>query len=221
MDCDFLILGGGIAGASAAGALAPLGRVVVWEAEDACGHHASGRSAALFEERYGAPSVVALNRASRADHVAGGWMSPRGLMLLGLAGEDAGFDADLRAMDLTEIVVADARARVPILSDAVVRAAAHDDAFDLDTDAMLQAGLRAAGEVATRRRVTALSRIRGGWEAVADGARIAAHTVVNAAGAWADDVARLAGVTPLGLVPLRRSMARLRAPGGRDVARWR
>ncbi|MEM8825037.1 MAG: FAD-dependent oxidoreductase, partial [Pseudomonadota bacterium] len=78
MKWDFLVIGGGIAGLSAGAALAELGSVVVIEAETNLGHHASGRSAALFEESYGLPPVVALNRASRSDHQAAGHLSPRG-----------------------------------------------------------------------------------------------------------------------------------------------
>ncbi|MEM7641791.1 MAG: FAD-binding oxidoreductase [Pseudomonadota bacterium] len=224
MDCDFIVIGGGIAGLSAAAALAELGRVVVWEAEANLGHHASGRSAAMFEERYGSPSVVALNRASRAAHQAAGYLTPRGLMLVGLVGEDAAFEADMAGMELHAMTPAAARWRVPILSDAVTRAAMHDDAFDLDTDAMLQGHARtvrrAGGEVLTGHRLDGVERINGGWRVQAATDTMTARVLVNAAGPWADQVARHAGVDPLGLTPLRRSMARLAAPGGRDVGGW-
>lgn len=226
VDLDFLIIGGGIAGASAGAALCAHGSVALWEAEDSFGHHASGRSAALFEESYGAAPVVALNRASRAAHEAGGWMSPRGLMLLGVAGQEALFGDDLSHMSLTgmaEMTVAEARAMVPVLSDAVTRAAYDPRACDLDTDAMLQTGLRrirASGGTEARRRLSALTRVPGGWRAEAGDAVITARNVVNAAGPWADAVAALAGVMPVGLTPFRRSMARIAAPGGLDVARW-
>ncbi|SDZ05130.1 Glycine/D-amino acid oxidase [Jannaschia faecimaris] len=220
MDCDFLIIGGGIAGASAGAALAPEGRVVLWEAEDAFGYHASGRSAALFEESYGLAPVIALNKASKAAHAAQGWVSPRGLMVVGLEGEEAGFDADLSHMAIDVIPVREARERVPILSSAVTRTAYDSEAFDLDTDAMLQHGLRAIAAAQTGQRVTSVMPIPGGWQVRASDAEITARQIVNAAGPWADQVAVLAGVMPLGLMPLRRSMARLRAPGGRDVKAW-
>ena len=223
MEREFLIIGGGIAGASAAAALASLGSVALWEAEDAFGFHATGRSAALFEESYGAASVVALNRASRAAHDAGGWLGPRGLMLVGCAGQEATFARDLAAMTLDEIEVDAARATVPILSDAVTRVAVDAAAYDIDTDRMLQGYLataRAAGEVATGRRVDAIEARPGGWSVRAGSWEITARQVVIAAGPWADGVAALAGLAPLGLTPLRRSMARIAAPGGQDVARW-
>ena len=85
---DFLIIGGGIAGTSAGARLAKLGRVRLLEAEDALAYHASGRSAALFEESYGTPAVVAMNHASRSYHEDAGYLSPRGLMVVGAKGQD-------------------------------------------------------------------------------------------------------------------------------------
>lgn len=224
MDCDVLVIGGGIAGTSAGAALSGSGRVIVWEAEDHLAHHASGRSAALFEEAYGNAATVALNRASRAAHAAAGHMTPRGLVVIGLRGEEAQFARDRAAMGLEAITPDEARAVVPILSDAVTDAGWHADAWDLDTGAMVEAGARAVraagGAVETRRRVRALRRDGDGWTAAAGGETVRARMVVNAAGPWADAVAAMAGVRPLGLTPLRRSIARIRAPGGRDVTRW-
>ncbi|MEM7711815.1 MAG: FAD-dependent oxidoreductase [Pseudomonadota bacterium] len=223
MEFDFLIIGGGIAGLSSAATLSGLGRVAVWEAEAALGHHASGRSAAVFEEDYGLPPVVALNRASRADHAAAGHLKPRGLMLVALEGED-GFEADRDGLGLDEIDMEAARIRLPILSDRVMRAAFHDSAADLDTDAMLQRHARtirgAGGCVRTGLRVEVIARVDGGWQVRAGTEMATARVLVNAAGAWADGVARMAGVAPLGLTPLRRSMARMAAPGGHDVRSW-
>lgn len=220
MEWDFLIIGGGIAGASVGAALAEHGSVALWEAEDVFGYHASGRSAALFEESYGLPPVVALNRASRADHAANGWMTPRGLMLLAVAGQEDTFDHDLTHMAMEPLSLDEARAMVPILSPEVTRAALHVEAFDLDTDAMIQTGLRAVGQAQAGRRVTAITGIAGGWRVQAGPNEVTARQIVNAAGPWADRIAAMAGVRPLGLTPLRRSMARIRAPGGHDVARW-
>ncbi|MCK0168935.1 FAD-binding oxidoreductase [Jannaschia sp. S6380] len=223
MDRDFLIVGGGIAGIAAGAALAALGSVELWEAEDAFAYHASGRSAALFDQSYGLAPVVALNRASRPAHEAGGWMSPRGLLLIGLAGEDAIFERDLAAMGLDELSANTARSMVPILAPTVARVALEREAFDLDTDAMIQAGLRAireGGAARTSRRVDAISHIPGGWSVRAGSAEVTARHIVDAAGPWADAVAELAGIPPLGLTPMRRSIARLRAPGGHDVSAW-
>ena len=221
---DFLVIGGGVAGLSAGAALSALGTVRVLEREAALGHHASGRSAALFEESYGLPSTRALNRASRAHHEAAGVLSPRGLMLVGDPEVAEAYAHDRASMGLEEIGGEDARARVPILSPRVDRAAVHADAFDLDVDRLMQgyaATIRAAGgTVQTGRPVDAVERRPGGWSVLSQGEAFEGRHLVDAAGAWADALAVMAGIAPLGLVPLRRSMARLTAPGGRDVRGW-
>ncbi|SMC81002.1 NAD(P)/FAD-dependent oxidoreductase [Primorskyibacter flagellatus] len=224
---DFLIIGGGIAGVSAAARLSELGSVTLLEAEDALSYHASGRSAAAFLENYGNDVVRALNRAS-ADHLHnanGGVLSPRGQLLVGGPDEADSFSAQAVDFGLTEISATDARAKVPILNPATAtRAAWRPDVFDLDTDLLLQNFLREArgngAEVVTRARISAISRKNGRWR-VSDGAREWTGThLVNAAGAWADQIAALAGIVPLGIQPYRRSMARLPAPGGHDVQDW-
>ncbi|GIT92857.1 glycerol-3-phosphate dehydrogenase [Jannaschia pagri] len=224
MDTDFLVIGGGIAGTSAGAALSTLGQVVLWEAEPQLGYHASGRSAAMFEEGYGPPSVVALNRASRATHAAHGDLTPRGFLAIALPGEEAQFDRDLAALGLSEVSPDEARGLVPILSPDVARAAHQPDACDLDTDAMLQRAIRviraSGGRVETDHAVTSLTPIPGGWRALSGDRAVTARLVFNAAGAWADAVARLACVAPVGLRPLRRSVARIAAPDGHDVSPW-
>ena len=223
---DFVVIGGGIAGASAGARLSHLGRVRLLETEPGLGYHASGRSAALFEQTYGMPSTVALNRASKAYHMDanGGVLSPRGLMILCRAGETDAFEADLRKMEMTEIGPDEARRRVPILSPDVVRAGFHDAASDIDTDRLIQnfaAEIRAnGGRISTGAAVTAIARTGAGWTVTAGDEVIETRAIVNAAGAWADAIARMAGVAPIGLTPHRRSMARIPAPGGHDVGRW-
>ena len=224
---DFLIIGGGIAGVSAGARLAPHGRVTVLEAEDGLGYHTSGRSAAMFEERYGAPQIVALNEASRAYHmtVDGGLLSPRGLMIVAGEGETALFQADMETMDMPRISADEAAAMVPVLNTAAIVAAAyHSDAFDIDTDRLIQTFAREVrahgGRVLTGKAVDEIARDGAGWRVTADGELFEAAVIVNAAGAWADRIAEMAGARPLGLQPLRRSMARLPAPGGHDVSAW-
>ena len=127
---DFLIIGGGIGGISAAARLSELGSVTVLEMEDALGCHASGRSAAMFEENYGNASTVALNRASAAHLRENGYLSPRGFLLIGGPGEEAGFCRDARDLGLHEIPAAEARARVPVLRPGrVTLAAIHEEAI--------------------------------------------------------------------------------------------
>ncbi|TNC50182.1 FAD-binding oxidoreductase [Rubellimicrobium rubrum] len=218
---DFLVIGGGIAGVSAAARLSALGSVTLLEAEDRLGHHATGRSAAVFEETYGAPSTVALSRASRSELEDRAVLSPRGLMMVARAEEDQAFEHDLIALEMTEIGLGEAQERFPILGPAAIRAAFQPDTFDLDTDRLLQGFLREAkangAQVVSRSPVTAIRRTGAGWTVEA-GATYEAHVLVNAAGAWADSVAVMAGLPPLSLQPMRRSMARIPSP--LDPSSW-
>lgn len=225
MDCDFLVIGGGIAGVSAAARLATLGSVIVLEAEGALAHHASGRSAALYEPHYGNPAVVELSMASGAFfHAAEGVLSPRGLMILGRAGEEAEFERDLAAMEFERVTIAEARAVVPILNDTVTMAGIADHGWDVDTDLLIQRFARelraAGGQIVLKARVTDVTQVAGGWQVTTAAGSFSGATLVNAAGAWVDEVATMAGVRPLGFQPMRRSMARIPAPGGHDVSRW-
>ncbi|WP_264210647.1 NAD(P)/FAD-dependent oxidoreductase [Leisingera thetidis] len=222
---DFIVIGGGMAGASAAARLADLGRVTLLEMEDALGYHSSGRSAALFEENYGHGPTVTLNRASAAYLREGGYLSPRGLMLVGAKGDPDGFARDVDELQMATLELDEARAMVPILNPETVGFAAISGAAeDIDTDRMLQdfaKALRAAGgQIVTKAPVSAITRTASGWQVTAGGQTYQARHLVNAAGAWADRVAALAGVAAIGLQPKRRSMARLPAPGGHDVSGW-
>ena len=224
MDSDFLIIGGGIAGVSAAARLSELGSVTLLEAEDTLAHHASSRSAALYEPRYGLAPVVELSLASGAFfHAAKGILSPRGMMVVGRDDERDRFMAETQAMQLDALSPAEARAIVPILAPDVTLAAHAAHAWDIDTDLLLQGFAREAkargATLRTKARVTAIAHQGGRWQVTADEG-YSAGVLVNAAGAWADQVARMAGVAPLGLTPLRRSMARIPAPGGHDVSGW-
>lgn len=226
MTIDFLIIGGGIAGISAAARLASHGSVTVLEGESALAHHASGRSAALFEPLYGLPPVVELSLASAPYfHAAANVLSPRGMMILGRADDRATIDHEASTMNLNRLTLEQAKAMVPILNTDVVAHAAHaDHAWDIDTDLLLQGFAREArshgAQIITDARVTAITRTRTGWHVVTATADYTAKTLINAAGAWVDQIATLAGIKPLGFTPLRRSMARLPAPSGHDVSNW-
>ncbi|MEK6216623.1 MAG: FAD-binding oxidoreductase, partial [Boseongicola sp.] len=217
------ILGGGIAGVSAAAALAPHADCTLFESEPTLGYHASGRSAAMFEENYGNAVVRALNSASKTNHVAAEVLSPRGLMLLALKGEEAQFEIDCAEMNLQPIPLQEAHNRVPILHHDTVLAAINEGASDLDTDKLLQSFARTARNAGTEFRLGAEVTVQRGpnsWVAKTKSAEKSFDIIVNAAGAWADHVAQGAGVNPVGLTPLRRSVARLPAPGGHDVRGW-
>ena len=222
---DFIIIGGGIAGVSAAARLSELGSVTLLEGEDALAYHASGRSAALFEQNYGKPATVALNKASRDFHVSAEVLSPRGLLLIGRQDEADAFIADQQSMQLAEISVADAKTKFPILNaDLIVHAAFDPDAWDIDTDKLVQTFARTARKngaaIATKSLVTGIKRLSTGWAVTTSAQTYEGRVVVNAAGAWVDVIAKLAGIAPLGFTPLRRSMARIPAPGGHNVSGW-
>jgi len=224
---DFLIIGGGIAGVSAAARLSHLGSVTLIEAEAQLAHHASGRSAALFEPHYGLPPVVSLSHASESYFrtANGGVLSPRGMMIVAAPDERAAFERDVAKMDLTEISFDEARARVPILHPERARLAAlAEHAWDIDTDLLIQNFLREARAngalVETGARATAIHRLPTGWAVDTGRGSFEARILVNAAGAWVDEVAAMAGIASPGFTPLRRSMARIPAPGGHDVSRW-
>ena len=222
---DFLIIGGGIAGISAAARLSHLGRVTVLEAEAHLAHHASGRSAALYEPFYGLKPLVGLSVAS-GDYFRGQdkILSPRGLMILARAHEADALRAEAESFELPAISVEEARAIVPVINDSIAHAAYGDHAWDIDTDLLIQNFAREArgngAQIVTNARVTAIARTAGGWAVRTPAGEFEGRVLVNAAGAWVDQIATLAGVQPLGFTPYRRSMARIPAPAGHDVSGW-
>ena len=236
--CDFLVVGSGIAAASVGFFLAPHGRTVLLERETAPGYHATGRSAALFMESYGTPQVRALTMASRAflsgppaGFADGPILSPRGAMLVAAPGQDALLEDHWRVMRTVSprgrrLSADEACARVPVLRrERVLGAVLEPDAADIDVDRLHQGYLRgvrrAGGRIVCEAEVTALNRgERGHWAATAGGRRFEAPIVVDAAGAWGDDVAALAGVRPIGLVPKRRTAFVFEPPAGVDSTAW-
>lgn len=220
-----VVIGGGIAGLSAAAALSRDAEVTLLEAEDALGYHSSGRSAALIEQNYGAASVQVLNRASFGPLQEGGYLSPRGLLIVGRAHEKAAFAADMDTLGTVRITLDEARAFVPVLDPSVVTDAGyHAEAFDIDTDRLLQDFARQVrlqgGTLVTGAQVTGLCRAAGHWQVTSGEKTYSADILINAAGAWADGIAKMAGVRPLGIVPHRRSMARIPAPDAHEVSTW-
>jgi D-arginine dehydrogenase len=223
---DYLIIGGGIAGISLAARLAPHGSVTLLEAEAQFAHHASGRSAALYEPYYGLRPVVELSLASGDFfHQMENLLTPRGMMILGKAGEESQLANEAALFNLDRMTPAEAAAILPNINQNVVTAAAFAmNAWDIDTDLLIQNFLRMAraqGAIAVNRaRVKGIARGSEGWQVQTTAGDFTAHILINAAGAWVDEVAVMAGVRPLGFAPLRRSMARIPAPEGMDVSGW-
>ncbi|MEI7537162.1 MAG: FAD-binding oxidoreductase [Comamonadaceae bacterium] len=236
-QADFLIIGGGIAGASAGYWLAPHGRVILLERESQPGYHSTGRSAAMFMESYGTPQVRALTRASRAffETPPAGFsenpvLSTRGAMMVATQGQDAlladywegarALSPNARLLDSSS-----ACALVPVLQPERVLGAVHEpDALDMDVDTLHQGYLRgmrrAGGTVVCDAEVTALCRQSENWQVQAGGVDYAAPVVLNAAGAWADVVAALAGVRQIGLQPRRRSAFIFAPPADISSTDW-
>jgi D-arginine dehydrogenase len=234
---DFLVIGGGIAGASVAYFLAPYGRVTVLEREAQPGYHSTGRSAALFDESYGSPQVNALTRASRAFFEAppAGFcevplLSPRGALTVAEPGQEAALQDYWSQLQRTTpkatlLNAEQACAIIPVLRpEKVLGATLNPDPADMEVDTLHQGFLRgiarAGGRVVCHADVTALAYQNGQWQVQAGGKRYEAPIVVNAAGAWVDVIARLAAVQPLGLQPKRRSAMIFAPPEGMDCRQW-
>jgi D-arginine dehydrogenase len=234
---DFVIIGGGIAGASIGYFLAPHGRTVLLEREAQPGYHSTGRSAALFLESYGTPQVRALTRASRAflsappagfsEHPV---LGPRGCLFVAAPGQQAELEAHwdlLRAMapNARRLTPSQALDLVPVLRpDRVIGAVLEPDAMDMDVHAIHQGYLRglrhAGGSVVCDAEITGLVHAGGHWEVQSRAGTWRAPVVINAAGAWCDAIAALAGVPAIGLQPKRRSAFTFAPPAGVDVRHW-
>jgi D-arginine dehydrogenase len=225
---DMVVIGGGIAGLSLAARLAQHGRVVVLEGESALGIHASGRSVAVANFGLGEVRVRTLTALSLPALAAFGTRHPalhfaradQAEALAALEDVHRQFGCDYARISGTE-----ARALLPVLKPEACHAALVDHGgLKLDTDAMLQAHLaelRAGGsELVTGARVSAIAREDGGWRVETAAGDYTAPLLVNAAGAWADEIARLAGVTPIGIQPRRRTVISFAAPDGADVRGW-
>lgn len=234
---DITVIGAGMAGAAAAAHLAARHRVVLLERESQPGYHSTGRSAALFTETYGNRAIRILTGASRAFYEARAdglaehpILSPRGALMVAMPGQEAQLDAawaDLAALDprVRRLDAAAARAMVPVLRPAQVIGAVYEpDAMDIDVHELHQTYLRLlrrrGGRLVTDAEAIALARDGDAWQVMTTAGRFAAPVVVNAAGAWADAVAALAGLPPLGLVPKRRTALTVAPPPGVETRAW-
>ncbi|NWD77233.1 FAD-binding oxidoreductase [Pseudomonas gingeri] len=237
-QADFIIIGGGIAGASTGFWLAQHGRVIVLERESHPGYHSTGRSAALYTAAYGTAQVRALTLASRAffDAPPPGFaehplLTPRGEMTVDFSGDPDELQQQYlsakASVPETQLLSADqACARLPILRWEKVHGAIYDpSASDIDTDALHQGYLRGIrrqqGEIHTDCEVLGLERDADGlWQVRTAGQTFSAKVVINAAGAWADKIGELAGARPLGLQPKRRAAFIFAPPEGLEIHDW-
>ncbi|MDF1595271.1 MAG: FAD-dependent oxidoreductase [Acidimicrobiia bacterium] len=234
---DFLVVGGGIAGASAAYELAAHGRVVLLEREPQCGYHTTGRSAALFTEAWETPTIRSIVAAGRSffeeppdGFTAVPLVAPRRILLIGRpdqrgAVEAAAADARTEIPSVRMIDGQEALELCPALRpDYLDVAVLESGGYTIDVDALLQGFLRGVrrrhGEVVTGAPVIGIERLDSGWNVTAGEQRFAARVLINAAGAWSDQIAGLAGVQPVGLTPLRRTAFTFSGPSNHDVRQW-
>lgn len=237
IDVDWLIIGGGIAGASIGYWLAPHGRVALLERESQPGYHSTGRSAALYWAGYGTHQVRALTAASRAfltsppdGFAEQPLIAPREVLIVAADERRDALAAMLdeirdTAPSAHRIDGAQALARVPVLlPQAAVTAILEPDAYDIDVHTLHQGFLRGmrghGGELALGAEVVGLEHDGSRWRVETPAGWWRAPVVVVAAGAWCDQVASLAGVRPIGLQPRRRSAFTFAPPAGVEVSRW-
>ena len=235
---DILIIGGGMAGASAGYFLALRGRkVILLEQEDTCGYHTTGRSAALYSQAYGNAAIRALTVAGEefyenpptgfADHPL---LTPSGALFIGREDqralvEEAVKEGQALVPSVRLVDSAEARSISPALREDYVACAGWEpEARGIDVDALHQGflrGLRAnSGEVVTKAGVQRLERKAGLWHAATSAGDFEAPIVINAAGAWADTVGQMAGCEPVGCVPKRRTAFLFAPPESADVSTW-
>jgi len=233
---DIVILGAGMAGSSLAYHLAGKRSVLVLEQEAVPGFHSTGRSAAIFTETYGPAAIRALTRASRrfletpptgfTDHAL---ISPRGALAIALPEKRAALDAFYemgKAHGAVERFGTDQTlSMVPVIKREYADGAIYEPgAMDMDVDGLQQGYLRGAKaggiEVRCDRGPSAIRRVGDLWELDTAGGPIRASVIVNAAGAWGDVVAKLAGIAPVGLIPKRRTALLFDPPADVAIASW-
>ncbi|MDR7333604.1 FAD-binding oxidoreductase [Roseateles asaccharophilus] len=235
-NVDCIVIGAGIAGASVAASLAGEASVAVLEMEPHAGYHSTGRSAALYSALYGNATIRALTRASLGyfrtppqGMVKQALLRERHTLFLVGAGQldlVAGFTADADVRERTTTLnVEEVLARVPLLQRERIAGALLDEtSADIDVDLLHQGFLRAARAAGAQlyldTGLQALEREGGKWLARTATGSFRAGIVVNAAGAWADDVAALAGIAPVPLQPLRRTAVLVDLPDGVDATLW-
>lgn len=211
---DIAIVGAGIAGATLAAAIGDRARVLLLEAEDQPGYHSTGRSAAFWSETYGGPAIQPLTSASRSALTP--FLQPLGSLHLGRAEDEGAIDALLAAFADTAVELArvDPATRLPGLRSDWVHgiwepSCCYIDVAGLHAAALAEARL-AGAPLVTGARLHAAERRDGEWQLATTAGAFTAPVLVNAAGAWADPVAALAGAAPLGIRPYRRTMVQLR-----------
>lgn len=230
---DAIVIGAGIAGVSLSAMLASHMKVLVLEAESHPAYHATGRSAAYFAPSYGNQVIRDITAESESffrsppdGFTAVSLIFPRSELFVATAEQqDVVHKLKSNVPTLTLLTGEELKARVPILKpDKLVIGTCNDSGGDLDVDAILQGFLRqarrAGSKLETDRKVERLGYTNGIWTVETGKETFIAPLVINAAGAWADEIAKLAGLEGLGLRPLRRTALLIDAPHGCDITDW-
>ena len=216
MKYDVAIVGAGIVGATLAAELAPHASVLLLEAEDQPGYHSTGRSAAFWSETYGGPAIQPLTAASTEAFRAGGFLERLGSLHIGRAEDEVVIEAFLAAFADTAVELSrvDPAAYLPGVKPDWVHGVWEPTCAYIDVGGLHGAALatakRGGAVLTTRAGLTAAERRDGGWRLSTEAGEFAADVLVDAAGAWADPVAVLAGARPLGIQPYRRTVVQLR-----------
>jgi D-arginine dehydrogenase len=230
-DFDVIIVGGGIAGASLGACLAGRARTAIVEAEEHCAMHSTGRSAAFWLAHYGGPAVMPLTLASRADLEAGwplgerSWLHQRGAITVAQRYMDLRDALSMQSSKapLSEMKRADLETLIPGLREGWNFGVWDPGCSDIDVGGLHAACLahfkRSGGTLLRSAPLRSARQSGGQWAVEAGAERLTAATIVNAAGAWADEVARRCGVQPLRIEPRRRTIVQLRVgrSGLRDL----
>ena len=236
-ECDFLIVGAGIAGVSVGYFLAQKHKVIVIEREERPGYHTTGRSVAVYTEAYGPRLVRALVKVGGPffQNPPAGFTEvplchPHGLMFVAREDQRSVLMAELAAVqplspNIHEVTVDEAVQRVPILRRDYLAAAFLDpNCLSLDVNAIHQGYLRglkaAGGEVVTDAEAQTFERQGGKWRVRTPAGAFTASVIIDAAGAWADVVAERIGARTIGLVPKRRTVIAFAPPAGTETGSW-
>ena len=215
MTYDIAIVGAGIAGATLAAAIGDRARILLLEAEEVAGYHATGRSAAFWSETYGGPGIQPLTGLSEEPLRAGGFLDPLGSLHVGQAQDEARADEFLAEFAGTgvELERVDPRDHLPGIRAGWTigvreRSCAYIDVAALHADALARAR-RAGATLVLGAGLKAAGRSNGRWHITTAAGSYEATMLVDAAGAWADPVAVIAGAAPLGIQPYRRTLVQL------------